>query len=264
MNRRPGTHRAFDNDHRKTNDHHRKEDTMKNATTTLLIFMAALVLVPASGAEIGASAGVDFVSRYVWRGFNLSDGPNTQPGAEISAGGLTLGYWGSFNWDAEDTNLEQDLYAGYDFSLADERVGVSLGYTYYKFPSAGEAESHEFWLGLSLDTLLAPSITLYFDVGDAEDGGGDGEYFVVSISHDFEIERGVTLGLAAGLGYNNELFIDENGLADFTPSASLSFEVNENLSLGLSANYSAVIDSDVEAAMGADDEFWATLSVSVS
>jgi len=228
---------------------------------TLLLFTLPFSL----AAEFSGSATVDFVSRYVWRGFNLSDGMNTQPGVELSVEGLTLGYWGSFNWEAEDTNLEQDLYIGYDFTLADDALGISLGYTYYKFPSLGDDESHEFWLGFSLDNIpLAPSLTVYFDVGDEDEGGADGEYLSLSAGHEFELLDGAVLGLSAALGYNNELFIEENGVADFVPSVSLSIPVNENLSLGISANYSTVIDSDVEEAMGADDEFWMVLSVSVS
>ena len=80
----------------------------RKLTISLILFM--LTAVTPFAAEISGSAGIDFVSRYVWRGFNLSDGLNTQPGAELSMGGLTLGYWGSFNWEAKDINLEQDLY----------------------------------------------------------------------------------------------------------------------------------------------------------
>lgn len=234
----------------------------KNLLVFLLMFVSIITF---SFGEISGTAGVDFVSKYVWRGFLLSDGANTQPFAELSMAGFKLGYWGSFNWEEDNYNLEQDIYAGYDFSLLDGKLGVSVGYTYYKFPSLGDSKSHELWLGFSLDEVpLSPSITFYFDIGDEEKGGGDGEYVSLSLGHDFEISKEMSIGLSLSAGYNNELFIEEKGLADIHPKLSLSYAVNDNISIGLSIHYSKVIDSDVEDAMNADDEFFGVLNISVS
>lgn len=234
---------------------------LKRLIITMLVLAAATLSIQA--VEISASAGADFVSKYVWRGFLLSDGANTQPAVEVGFGNFYVGYWGSVNWDVDDYNLEQDIYIGYDFTI-DDAVGISIGFTHYEFPSI-DGKSDEFWLGISLDEVpLAPSLTLYYDIGDEDDGGADGYYVLLSAGHDFEIADGVTLGLSAGLGYNDELFVDEKGIADFVPSISLGWEINEHFSFSVSANYSTVVDSDLEEAMGADNESWAVISFSVA
>lgn len=226
--------------------------------TTMFLFG----LVNYSMAEIEASAGVDFVSKYVWRGFTLSDGLNTQPSVSITSGIVTLGYWGSFNWEEEDYNMEQDLYISFDWGNDD--ISYTAGYTYYKFPSLGDSESHEFWLGVTLGTVLSPSITAYFDVGDEDDGGADGQYYLFSIGHDIEINSTTTISLGAGLGYNNELFYSDSCFSDFTPSVGLNIALTDHVSLGASLTYSMLMDDDFEDETGFDDELYGVISISVS
>jgi uncharacterized protein (TIGR02001 family) len=239
----------------------------------ILIAILAIALFGAAPvyAEVSAEAGADFVSKYVWRGFLLSDGANAQPWVDINiTEGFHVGYWGSVNLEEDDSNSEQDFYAGYDFDLGlDGEYSVSLGYTYYSFPTVGgvstDLESHEFWLGFTANNIiLTPSLTLYIDVGDEVDGGGEGEYWLASVSRDIELQEELTMTLGADLGYNNKLFIEENGFADFTPSVVLAWEFSEHFTGGITLAYTLLVDSDVEDAMAGDDEFWGGINFSVS
>ena len=85
------------------------------------------------------------------------------------------------------------------------------------------------WVLLLTACRSAPSITAYFDVGDEKDGGGDGEYYVLSASQDLSnCRQKQSMTIGADLGYNNNLFIEENGISDFTPYVSIAWEFNEH------------------------------------
>jgi hypothetical protein len=58
------------------------------------------------------SAGGDIVSRYIWRGQQLSASPAFQPTVSASLGNFTLGAWGSYTFSAEAMQ-EADLYLTY-------------------------------------------------------------------------------------------------------------------------------------------------------
>jgi len=85
------------------------------------------------------SVSADLVSGYVWRGTKIGSGPAIQPGVEFTAGGFTLGAWGSYCIsDAEA--LETDLYTSFTVGK------FTVGLTDYYFPGAAwfDAAHHAF------------------------------------------------------------------------------------------------------------------------
>ena len=60
--------------------------------TLILPIMLMGVSTPAVAGEISGSVSVDYVTEYVFRGVSYA-GAAVQPGAELSAGGFTLGVW---------------------------------------------------------------------------------------------------------------------------------------------------------------------------
>jgi hypothetical protein len=62
---------------------------------------------------IEVSAGFDLVSRYVWRGLTLSNGPSIQPSVIFTHKGLSVGAWGSASFMSEDSR-EVDLNLSYE------------------------------------------------------------------------------------------------------------------------------------------------------
>ena len=149
----------------------------------------------ASTTKCEFSTGADLVSSYVWRGVQYA-GASVQPSVSMSAGGFTLGAWGSADFDG--TALEMDLYTSYEFGF-----GLSLGLTDYYYPGTqffdyevdldkGDVSSHwiEGNLGYSIKNLsLSANYMLltnsadpdmYFELGydfgkvSAFVGGGNG------------------------------------------------------------------------------------------
>lgn len=123
---------------------------------------------PAPESPGSFSVSADLVSIYVWRGSKFGSGPALQPTVEFTAGGFTLGAWGSTCF-SDPQALETDLYTSYNFGI------LTLGITDYYFPGTAwfTAENHAFEVNgaLSLGNFsLAANYILNEGAGSA---GGD-------------------------------------------------------------------------------------------
>ena len=210
--------------------------------------------------EISADTAV--YSKYMWRGFKLDDDPVMQPGLYISGYGFAASIWGSFDIDADDTVNSDEVDYSLDYTYSFDMLSLSVGHTYYDFPAA-DTKSTEFYIGVSLDTLLSPSLTWYHDYADEDSGGGDGDYVLLGIGHSFELgDSPVTLDLGASAGYNNELFINGQG-GDVALSVGLTLPLTEHCTVAPSINYSIPFGDLEDSEDGnQDDEFFAGVVVS--
>lgn len=226
-----------------------------------------------------ATIGVDFASAYVFRGATLNDGFVAQPYMELGGFpndlGLTLGAWGNFDLESSDAYgldsgnfSEIDLYGSYELPLGIENLSSSVGYTEYTYPNAGgmvmpgatpeestvmsvEAD-REVNLVLGYDTLLAPSLGIYYGF----DGGVDGDlYLEGAIGHEEEFEGGVTGSVGATLGY---LSPDEgtDGLSHLTLNAGVAWN-------WLSAGVYWIVETDDDV-LTVDEEFVGVVGASYS
>jgi len=101
--------------------------------TTLL----ALPIASPAMAIDGLTANGQFTTDYVLRGITqTAKRPAVQGGLDFDTGlGITMGTWVSSLDYGDDTNLELDLYAAYNFHLGP--VNASLGGIGYIYPSSG-------------------------------------------------------------------------------------------------------------------------------
>lgn len=217
-----------------------------------------------SGIEVSVSASLDYVSEYIWRGFKLDGDASLQPGFEISANGLSVGFWGS--WDLESNDAlasdEVDAYIGYSFDM--DIVNVNFGYTYYGFPES-DLYSHEFWLGVGLDTFLSPSIVWYEDVGDEAQGGADGSVIELSIAHSLTMEDlPFSLDLGAAVGFNHEAFIAGDGGYTLL-SVAVPIALTDTVTLTPSVNWSSPFGDLADASDGnQEDNLYTGISLAFS
>ncbi len=219
-----------------------------------------------SELDIEASGSLDVYNRYVWRGFTLDTDPVVQPGFSLSGYGVTASFWGSWDADNNDASNSDEVDFVVDYTKEFDDFSVSLGHTYYDFPGSS-LYSREFYLGIAMsDFPLSPSLTYYHDYGDEDNGGGDGDYAVLSLSQGFDLveEYGITLDLGASVGYNHELFITGDG-GDFLGSIGLTVPLTENLTMCPSVNY-AVPFSDLSDSNDGnqDNRFYAGVSLGYS
>lgn len=135
--------------------------------------LAALVLTTVVASDLKAqfTAGVDLYSSYVWRGSKFA-GPSVQPSVKFTAGGLTAGVWGSYDFSGYK---ETDPYISYS-----SPIGLSVGVTdyYYEgditdFSDSTGSHALEVNLGYTIKGLSLSGNYIVNEAGGAASMGGD-------------------------------------------------------------------------------------------
>lgn len=219
-------------------------------------------------AEITPTVGfsLDYFGKYVWRGQDVTDEPVLQPSTTIGLGNLSLGIWG--NLETTNVNNEKNAFTEVDYTLdysdavpGVEGLGYSVGLIAYDFPEAG-SQTYEAYFGLSADTLLSPSVTVYYDYDDV-----DSFYVSAGVGHSLPDilgpDSGVSADLSASLGwgakkYNNGYWgVNSSALNDLTLGAAFPFAAGP-VTVTPSLNYIILTDSDIKGsnAFNADNEYF--------
>jgi len=209
-----------------------------------------------------ADLSVSALSKYVWRGYELSkDSIVLQPSMTIGYKGFGFNLWGNLDTDLHeelsydengndtiDNWTETDMTLSYDGSCNYADYGV--GYIYYAID--GFENTQEIYVSATLKTLLSPSLTIYRDI-DALPGW----YVSLGISHSIAITEDLALDLGAKIGYYD--IDDEDDMADPDDpndayssfhdgliSASMTFPLGEYFSITPELYYSFPLTSDAE------------------
>lgn len=219
--------------------------------------VALLLLVlgtPAMAAiEVEGDAYVNFSSMYLWRGYDLSSGDSVmQGGMDLSFKGLTLSYWSNYNLDSSTLD-ETDIVVDYSFD-ASELVSISLGHILYSVQGADDTS--EVYAGVTLNTLLEPTLTAYYDYDEFS-----GDVFVTAaIGHSIDLQENLSLSIGALASYSdNDVY---NALHNAEFSAGLDYTVIEQVTLSPAMVFSTPISDDADDVI--DDEFMAGLTLAIS
>ena len=214
-------------------------------------------------SPVSASADVAFLSQYVWRGYAFSDDSIViQPSATVSYKGFSMNLWGNLDTDyGDDADFnETDLTFSYDWSY--DTVSMGVGYIFYGLE--GE-DSMEVYYTIGFDTILAPSITIYRDIDAFE-----GWYISLGIGHSIALTDEVSLDLSGSVGYYDLDDVDYSELHDGTIGASITFPVNDYISITPALTYtfglSSAAKDDIElvSADGESDHFYGGVTCSIS
>ena len=257
---------------------------MKKISIMVLALLITCVSIPgmvpavAAETETAGYASVDFMSNYVWRGQKLSNSWVLQPSVGITYGAFDANIWANYDSDQYETDssdsghgefTETDVTVSY--SLVMDKWSFSSGYIYYALDGANDTQ--EVFVSAGYDTLLSPSLTLYYDYDE-----GKGAFVIASIGHTVNMMEKLALNLGASASYNikNEVMgYDEDG-DDFSNfyngelSASLDIPVTEAITLSPKGAYSFPLSSDAEDAIkeisddGDKDVFYAGISLALN
>jgi len=207
---------------------------------SLFIFAQDSVLVKQSKVEVDFSA--DFVSSYVWRGLQLSEGINIQPGIVLQKGGFEIGVWGSNNFTANFSEI--DLFASYtfkgftlgivDYFVADNQL-INANNNYFDY---SDTTGHLIELSFGYENpgkypfrlLVATSV-----YGPDKDIIGDNYYSTY-------IEFGYVLNTAhlnydffiGGVVNDNSFYLNDKGIINLGFKAEKKIKINEKFSLPVS------------------------------
>ncbi|KKT73882.1 MAG: hypothetical protein UW70_C0074G0004, partial [Candidatus Peregrinibacteria bacterium GW2011_GWA2_44_7] len=129
---------------------------------------------------------------------------------------------------------ETDLTLSYAYTIS--MVKLTGGYIYYGY-GLGNEDTQEFFVSVSYDTLLSPSLTVYRDVDHYA-----GWYITAAISHSLPLTDKLALDLGAKVNYlkaDDASSFSEGGLGvetysalhDGVLSAAMSIPVNEYITI---------------------------------
>ena len=206
-----------------------------------------------------ASVSLMAMSKYVWRGFELSkDSVVLQPSMTVAYKGFSANVWGNEDTDVyvqgaegEDSNnwTETDLTLAYDWTVGP--VGLTAGYIYYSLIGL---DSQEVFGRATLHTLLTPTLTVYRDYDHFA-----GWYVTLGVSHSVPITEKIGINLGAQVGYLNadddSSYPEFDGVGNQTTEAysgfhdgllmvSIPIPVTEYISITPMVNYSFPLTSD--------------------
>jgi hypothetical protein len=156
---------------------------------------------PETEKKISGGVSTDFVSKYVWRGIPLSEGPVMQSEGWFSAYGANVVVWSNLDLGESELN-EIDLQTSYRYQWKNLSVEPIL--LFYFFPNQGGAPPTG-EAGFKLSYSLGP---FQFTTGHAFDfmefGGA---YFgAVAAGYQREFTSYFSLETAAGIGWANSQF----------------------------------------------------------
>lgn len=193
----------------------------------------ALLAVTSTQAQFSASA--DLVSSYVWRGTQFS-GVSIQPTLNYTAGGFSIGSWGSAGFDGF---LEMDLYAKYAFGF-----GLTLGVTDYYYPGtkyfdlskASGAHGIELNAGYTIGALSLSGNYILNEAGGALTTGGD-KYFEAGYAF-----KNLSVFVGAGDGWHTP--DAEFALVNVGVSTTKTIKITDSFSVPLKV--SAILNPKTE------------------
>ena len=148
-----------------------------------------------------ADASVSILSAYIWRGLELSKNSIVvQPTMSVGYYGFYANFWANIDsnpYTSDDVGAnakwnETDLTVAYGTSFG--ILSVEAGYVYYALDSIDD--SQEFYVSLGVDTILAPSLTVYKEFAHYPHW-----YFLLGISHSFAFTDYMSLDLSASASY---------------------------------------------------------------
>ncbi|MEI6154669.1 MAG: hypothetical protein WCQ90_11335, partial [Deltaproteobacteria bacterium] len=174
---------------------------------------------PVTG-EFAASA----MTQYIWRGYELSrNSAVIQPSIAIGYKGFTANIWGNIDTQPyysghqagksySGTWNETDMTISYIKTLGLFNVGA--GYIYYSLKALNQdaqtrADAQEFFGTVGLNTLLNPTLTVYYEVSHYRN-----MYALFSLTQTFELHKRVSLKLFGSGSYLYSTYADATLFAE--------------------------------------------------
>lgn len=210
---------------------------------------------------LSTSLDLACVSKYVWRGIPVNDDAAAQPSLTVEhANGLSLNFWGSM--DATDVAGQSGNFTELDYTLNyvwADRSGhpLNVGLIVYTFPNTDFDTTSEVYGSYCFGGKYSPIVAVNYDFDEA-----NGYYASLSAGYDCVIpgsRKAPSLGLSAKLGCgsaNHNSFYygaDKDAITDGLIAAALPITVSDRITITPSISYSTIIDSDLKAAVRAND-----------
>jgi hypothetical protein len=188
------------------------KEYFRRLAAALAYTLVLLVLVPSGFAaeedKVTGEIAASVMSAYIWRGQEMTrNSIVVEPSATVSYKGFSVNVWGNLDtkpYLATDGNhsarfTETDITVSYSHKFG--IVQLTPGYIYYvlEAPYSGAIDpldSQEVFFTVGLDTILAPTVTVYKEIAHYHQW-----YGLLGISHTFALHEKIGLKLAATASY---------------------------------------------------------------
>jgi uncharacterized protein (TIGR02001 family) len=218
---------------------------MKKTALALAALVAGVSAHAADSAEASSLAGtvdITFVNNYFFRGAEFSDA-TIHPSIELTYGAGYAGIWGAAEFGDEGSGTsnnykEYDLYAGYNFSIADGWT-LDFGATQYVYPDNNAGTSFETYLGLQ-GSLGGLSQALYFyhdfdiDTYTLQYSTG---YSIALESLKSSLDFSGTVGYVQVDGADDDIAGASDTYVYYSLGVSMPFQISENAKLSVGVAY---------------------------
>ncbi|MGA7826828.1 MAG: hypothetical protein WCA04_04160 [Geobacteraceae bacterium] len=232
----------------------------KFGTFFVACVLCVVAMASTAKAEVAVSGDVyaGLYNKYIFRGIDLSGNQwVSQFGADLSYKDFTLSYWSNLmthrgaGYKAGDIS-ETDITLNYTFTPV-ELLTFNVGNTFYSLEGL---DTDELYAKATVNTLLSPTFSVYWDIDEAHFAG---LFYTASIGHSFELVKKLNLNLGALISYNQSNWSvtgneDSNTWHNYELSAGLDYAITDNITASASYTYSNLLSHKSRAITGASDE----------
>ena len=190
-------------------------------------------------------AGVDYASKYIYRGETLNTSAAIQPSMDTNVLGLDVGAWASYD-TGNDEFQEVDFSVGYDVTEV-AGVGVSVGLTEYIYTAEASTAEADTEASLFLDYAVA-GIDLSAALNKTIDGA-TGDYTILGASYGFDISAELAGSVSYEVGTLDDGTTDDEAYSAITVAADLG--TFAGLDVGVA--YTTINDGDLAGYVTEDD-----------
>lgn len=261
---------------------------MKKMLVTLAVICGLVGIVNAAevnaaevaGNDITITADVTYVTKYIWRGYNLFGADSAlQPSVDVDFGnGFSANVWMSYaNGGGNVNGTEYDYTLAYAFSVAEDsamKTDLSVGYRYYDYPKVNStvADMQEVFVETAMPELVGggvtPRIAWYYmweGIRDSALGGGiSGSIFDLGIDYAFTLEQAPELPMTFSwdIVYNDGVLGGDHDWSHMvwglTTAMDCPFGTGGTITPGV------YFQNSWEDTVNTSDELWASLSYSLT
>ena len=198
------------------------------------VMMTAVASVAVAEVKVSGDVYVSPASKYVWRGFDLSNGRGVvQGGVDVSYKDFTVSYWSNEQMVSGPTLkagevTETDITLNYAYKPV-ELLTFNIGNIYYNLD--GAPDTNELYIKTTLNTLLSPTLAVYCDWQQAKDTG---LFYTLSVGHSIELMKdlGINLGALASYNMKSDYSVGSyNNLHNYELTASADYSVTDNIKI---------------------------------
>jgi opacity protein-like surface antigen len=224
----------------------------------VVVCLVSMVSVAKAASDVTGDVYIGMSNKYLFRGVDLSDNKwVSQFGADLSYKGFTLSYWSNLltkrfagsptGFKAGDIT-ETDITLNYNYSPID-LLSFNVGNTFYSLEALND--TNELYLKTTVNTLLSPTLSIYWDYDEASKAG---LFYTFGVGHTFAVNKNLGLNLGALVSYNQENWSvseDYSNWNNYELTTGLDYTITDKCKLSASYTYSNAISHKARVLGGA-------------